>query len=329
MTKGTFKALLSERYQNISAAILKAQPDKALLAQEVAAMLREARQAETVILAGMVAATLDDQLINSLESWEKTMADEAVDIFLHPEHFKMEKIEKGDESLKTPSREASDIAACLLTVTLRQQLERDIRNSENSSGPESFGLPFYSIGKSRPSPYEAEQRLEEVFNVYHDRLLRLWQSPLAQNLHAYLHQAMWRCGSEPAFTYNERPVFAIRGGRSKGVEAKAVHIISRAGFYCYWDKKADILYVSCRRSWSEALSRFMAFLTSACPNLQITRSRTVKFTDCDWHVEPVHSYEWVKVYERQKFQQLIASPYLLNPFKVLEDEQRALSEESV
>ena len=329
MTTGTFKALLSDRYQKMSARIWESEPNQALFAQEVAAMLREARQPEMVILAGMAAATKDEERINSLEFWEKEMANDALALIGHPEKFKKAKNEEMDTELKTPSREASDIAAALLTVTLREQLERDIRNSESLSGPESFALPFYSIGKSCASPFEARQQLETVFNEYHLRYLRLWPSPIAQNLYAYLDQAMKRCAVEPEFTQNERPVYAMVGNRSAGREAKAIHILSRAGFYCYWDQKADIFYVSCRRSWREPLARFMAYLSSACPKLQITLSKTVKFIDCDWHVEPVHSYEWFKVFERQKFQHLIASPYVLNPFKVLENEERQLNQESV
>lgn len=329
MTTGTFKALLSDRYQKMSAQIWKGEPNQALLSQEVAAMLREARQPEMVILSGMAAASKDEALMNSLEVWEKEMANDALAIISHPEQFKKAKNDETDPELKTPSREASDIAAALLTVTLRRQLERDIRNSESLSGPKSFALPFYSIGKSCSSLFEARQQLEAVFNDYHERYLRLWQSPIAQNLYDYLDQAMKRCSVEPGFTQNERPVYAIVGNRSAGREAKAIHILSRAGFYCYWDQKADIFYVSCRRSWREPLARFMAYLSSACPKLQITLSKTVKFTDCDWHVEPVHSYEWFKVFERQKFQQLIASPYVLNPFKILDEEQRELSHESV
>lgn len=203
MTTGTFKALLSDRYQKMSAWIFKNEPNQALFAQEVATMLRDVRQPEMVILAGMAAASKDEEIINSLEVWEKEMVNDALAIIEHPEQFKEAKIKETDTELKTPSREASDIAAALLTVTLREQLERDIRNNESLSGPETFALPFY----------------------------------------------------------------------------------------CYWDQKADIFYVSCRRSWRESLARFIAYLSSACPKLQITLSKTVKLTDCDWHIEPVHSYE--------------------------------------
>ena len=85
MTTGTFKALLSDRYQKMSTRIFKGKPNQVLFAQEVAAMLREARQPEMVILAGMAAATKDEKLINSLEVGEKEMVNNALAIIEHPE----------------------------------------------------------------------------------------------------------------------------------------------------------------------------------------------------------------------------------------------------
>lgn len=150
MTTGTFKALLSDRYQKMSAWIFTNEPNQALFAQEVATMLRDVRQPEMVILAGMAAASKDEEIINSLEVWEKEMVNDALAIIEHPEQFKEAKIKETDTELKTPSREASDIAAALLTVTLREQLERDIRNNESLSGPETFALPFYQRFRKTP-----------------------------------------------------------------------------------------------------------------------------------------------------------------------------------
>ena len=317
MTKESFKALFSERYKKISQNILKDEPERVLIAQEVGALLWDARQAESVILAGMTAVLRQNTTIDSLEKWEECFLEEALDIIFHPELFTKSKTQKAGDKLKTPSREASDIAAALLTVDLRRQLERHIRCNDSISKFEGLTLPLYRVGKKPFSPYESQQELEYVFTEYHERLIRLWRSPISENFKFYLDMAMERCCSEPFFTYNERPVYCIHGNLSGELDAKVLHMLFRAGFYYYWDKKTDNLYVSSRKSWKRDLAKLMTAWVSVSPELDITLSQSVKFDSCDWHIEPVHSYEWDKVLERQAFQKLISSCDVLKLIRTL------------
>ena len=315
MCNESFKALLSNRYKAVSDAIFNAKPERVLFVQEVAAVLWEARQPESVILAAMAVASREEML-GYLENWEKGMANEAMEILANPEFFTEEGNLTQNHELKMPSREASDIVASILLVTLRRQLERNIRNEENSQEPMPFALPFFSIFKSASSPFEAEKELENVFCQYEKRLKRIWKSPIAQDLRSCLQSAMKRCHCEPLFSYDERPVYLIQGDMSKGRGAQILKVIKRAGFYvCRADGDTGF-YVSCRNDWSEALGRFMTCVASACSSeLHVTLSQTIKFTSREWHIEPVHSYEWAKVFERQKIQQVIASPDVLNFLK--------------
>lgn len=315
MCNESFKALLSNRYKAVSDAIFNAKPERVLFVQEVAAVLWEARQPESVILAAMAVASREEML-GYLENWEKGMANEAMEILANPEFFTEEGNLTQNHELKMPSREASDIVASILLVTLRRQLERNIRNEENSQEPMPFALPFFSIFKSASSPFEAEKELENIFCQYEKRLKRIWKSPIAQDLRSCLQSAMKRCHCEPLFSYDERPVYLIQGDMSKGRGAQILKVIKRAGFYvCRADGDTGF-YVSCRNDWSEALGRFMTCVASACSSeLHVTLSQTIKFTSREWHIEPVHSYEWAKVFERQKIQQVIASPDVLNFLK--------------
>ena len=315
MCNESFKALLSTRYKAVSDAIFNAKPERVLFVQEVAAVLWEARQPESVILAAMAVASREEML-GYLENWEKGMANEAMEILANPEFFTEEGNLTQNHELKMPSREASDIVASILLVTLRRQLERNIRNEENSQEPMPFALPFFSIFKSASSPFEAEKELENIFCQYEKRLKRIWKSPIAQDLRSCLQSAMKRCHCEPLFSYDERPVYLIQGDMSKGRGAQILKVIKRAGFYvCRADGDTGF-YVSCRNDWSEALGRFMTCVASACSSeLHVTLSQTIKFTSREWHIEPVHSYEWAKVFERQKIQQVIASPDVLNFLK--------------
>lgn len=315
MCNESFKALLSDRYKAVSDAVFSTKPERVLFVQEVAAVLWEARQPESIILAAMAVASCDEML-TYLENWEKDIANEAMEILANPEFFIEEKNQTQNHELKIPSREASDIVASILLVRLRRQLERNIRNEENSQEPMPFALPFFSISKSASSPFDAEKDLENVFCQYEKRRKRIWKSPIAQDLRSCMVCAMKRCHCEPPFSYDERPVYLIQGDISKGVGAQILKVIKQAGFYvCRAD--GDIgYYVSCRNDWSEALGRFMTCVATACSSeLQVTLSQTIKFTSCEWHIEPIHSYEWAKVFERQKIQQVIASPDVLNLLK--------------
>lgn len=317
MCDESFKALLSDRYKAVSDAVFNTKPERVLFVQEVTAVLWEARQPESVILAAMAVASCEEML-TYLENWEKGMANEAMEILANPEFFTEEENPTQNHELKIPSREASDIAASILLVTLRRQLERNIRNEENSREPTPFALPFFSISKSSASPFEAEKELENIFCQYEKRLKRIWKSPIAQDLQSCMLSAMKRCHCEPPFLHDERPVYLIQGDMSKGRCAQILKVIKRAGFYvCRADGDTGY-YVSCRNDWSEALGRFMTCVATAFSSeLQVTLSQTIKFTTREWHIEPVHSYEWAKVFERQKIQQVIASPDVLNPLEKL------------
>lgn len=317
MCNESFKALLSNRYKAVSDAIFNTKPERVLFVQEVAAVLWEARQPESVILAAMAVASCEEML-TYLENWEKGMANEAMEILANPEFFTEEGNQTQNHELKIPSREASDIVASILLVTLRRQLERNIRNEENSQEPMPFALPFFSISKSSASPFEAEKELENVFCKYEKRLKRIWKSPIAQDLRSCMLSAMKRCHCEPPFWHDERPVYLIQGDMSKGRGAHILKVIKRAGFYVCRAEGDTGYYVSCRNDWSEALGRFMTCVATACSSeMHVTLSQTVKFTSREWHIEPVHSYEWAKVFERQKIQQVIASRLVMNPLKKL------------
>lgn len=181
-----------------------------------------------------------------------------------------------------------------------------------------FALPFFSISKSASSPFEAEKELENVFCQYEKRLKRIWKSPIAQNLRSCLQSAMKRCHCEPPFLYDERPVYFIQGDMSKGRGAQILKVIKRAGFYVCRADDGTSYYISSRNDWSEALGRFMTCVATACSSeLHVTLSQTIKFTSREWHIEPVHSYECAKVFERQKIQQVISSHFVMDPLKEL------------
>ena len=317
MCNESFKALLSDRYKAVSDAIFNVKPERVLFVQEVAAVLWEARLPESVILAAMAVASREEMLA-FLENWEKGIANEAMEILANPEFFTEEGNPSQNHELKIPSREASDIVASILLVTLRRQLERNICNEENSQEPMPFAVPFLSISKSASSPFEAEKELENVFCQYEKRLKRIWKSPIAQDLRSCMLSAMKLCHCEPPFSHDERPVYFIEGDMSKGRGAQILKVIKQAGFYvCRADGDTGF-YVSCRNDWSEALGRFMTCVATACSSeLHVTLSQTIKFTSREWHIEPVHSYEWAKVFERQKIQQVIASRLVMNPLKEL------------
>lgn len=317
MCNESFKALLSDRYKAVSDAIFNVKPERVLFVQEVAAVLWEARLPESVILAAMAVASREEMLA-FLENWEKGIANEAMEILANPEFFTEEGNPSQNHELKIPSREASDIVASILLVTLRRQLERNIRNEENSQEPMPFAVPFLSISKSASSPFEAEKELENVFCQYEKRLKRIWKSPIAQDLRSCMLSAMKLCHCEPPFSHDERPVYFIEGDMSKGRGAQILKVIKQAGFYvCRADGDTGF-YVSCRNDWSEALGRFMTCVATACSSeLHVTLSQTIKFISREWHIEPVHSYEWAKVFERQKIQQVIASRLVMNPLKEL------------
>lgn len=317
MRNESYKALLSGRYKELSDAIFSTKPERVLFVQEVAAVLREARQPESLILSAMAVASCKEMLVY-LEKWEKDMANEAMEILANPLLFMEKRNQTQNHELKIPSREASDIAASILLVTLRRQLERNIRNENNSQEPLPFALPFFSISKSASSPFDAEKELENVFYEYEKRLKRLWKSPIAQDLRSYMLCAMKRCHSEPLFSHDERPVYCIQGDMSKGRGAQILKLIKRAGFYVCRTDDGTGYFVSCRNDWSEPLGRFMTCVATTCVSeLHVTLSQTVSFTSCEWNVEPVHSFEWAKVFERQKIQQVIASRFILNPLKEL------------